>query len=185
MVWSYFEALRRLCYRVKSHENDNHKTQDAALCIILAVTGVEVFMNVYFRILITEEPYKHAKQRIFSDLDKPTPLERKLKDWPNLVFGEKIKFDSGIGQKFSNLKNIRNKLIHFSSTHETIEVPGITINGMADTTVYNSLGEHAANEVLEVAEEFIGEIFRLRGIHKNEICHTLHSWTGKMPKLKS
>ena len=181
MVWSYFEALRRLCYRVEAYENDSHKKQDAALCIILAVTGVEVFMNVYFRILITEELYKHAKQRILNDLDRPVPLDRKLKDWPNLVFGQKIKFGSGIGQKFSDLKNTRNKLIHFSSTHESIEVPGITINGMADTTVYNLLGEHAASEALEVAENFIGEIFRLRGIHENEICHSLHAWTGKVP----
>jgi hypothetical protein len=184
MVWSYFEALRRLCYRVESHENNSHKTQDAALCVILAVTGVEVFMNVYFRILITEEPYKHAKQRILNDLDKQAPLDRKLKEWPKLVFGEKIKFGSGIGQKFSKLKNTRNKLVHFSSTHEPIEVPGVTINGMADTTVYNSLGKHAANEALEVAEGFIGEIFRLRGIHENEICHALHSWTGKVPEIK-
>jgi hypothetical protein len=184
MVWSYFEALRRLCYGVESHANDSHKKQDAALCVILSVTGVEVFLNVYFRILISEEPYKHAKQRILSDLERQVPFDRKLKDWPYLVFGEKIKFGSGIGQKFSNLKNLRNKLVHFSSTHESIEVPGITINGVADTTAYNSLNEHAANEALETAEKFICEIFRLRGIEEENICHALHSWTGKVPDIK-
>lgn len=184
MVCSYFEALRRLCYRVESHANDSHKKQDAALCVILSVTGVEVFLNVYFRILISEEPYKHAKQRILKDLDNQALLGRKLEDWPHIVFGEKIKFGSGIGQKFSKLKNLRNKLVHFSSTHESIEVPGITINGMADTTAFNSLNEHASNEALETAEKFICEIFRLRGIEEKDICHALHLWTGKVPDIK-
>jgi len=62
MVWQYFQALRRLCYAIEQHEGHDKETiqQDAALGVILAVTGVEIFLNVYFRILIDEEPYKHA-----------------------------------------------------------------------------------------------------------------------------
>ena len=53
MVWSYFSALRRMCFQVEEHSSDGHKKEDAALCVITAVTVVEVFLNFYFRILIS------------------------------------------------------------------------------------------------------------------------------------
>jgi len=183
MVCSYFEALRRLSYRTEHEENIIHKHQDTSLCVILSVTGVEAFLNLYFRVLISETPYKHAEEQILSDLQNKVNLDIKIKNWPHLVFNEKIDFGSGVGQKFTTVKNMRNKLIHFSSSHETIEVPGVIINGMADTSAYDSLKTMKPIEILEIAENFICEIFRLRGIEKDNICHMLHSWTGKVPEI--
>jgi len=115
IVWSYFSALRRMCYQVEEHSHESHKREDAVLCVITAVTVVEVFLNVYFRILISEEPYKHAEEKIKSDLKRKVSLDTKLKEWPKDVFGKKINFGSGAGQKFMELKNLRNGLVHFSS----------------------------------------------------------------------
>lgn len=185
MVWSYFSALRRMCYQVEEHSSEGHKREDAALCVITAVTVVEVFLNVYFRILISESPYKHAEEKIQNDLQKQMSLDRKLKEWPKEVFGKKIDFGAGAGQKFMELKNIRNGLVHFSSTWETVEVPGITIHGLADTSAFESLGEHSAIQALETAEEFLAEVFRLRGIKEADIPGALHSWTGQPPGLQS
>lgn len=185
MVWSYFSALRRMCYQVELHSSDGHKKEDAALCVITAVTVVEVFLNVYFRILISENPYKHAEEKIKHDLERQIPLDRKLKEWPKAVFGKKIDFGSGPGQKFMELKNIRNSLVHFSSTWETLEIPGVTIHGLADISAFEPLGEHSASQALETAEQFIAEVFRLRGIHEADIPGALHSWTGEVPELLS
>jgi len=181
MVWSYFSALRRMCYQVEEHNSDGHKKEDAALCIITAVTVVEVFLNVYFRILISENPYKHAEDRIKNDLKRQTSLDRKLKEWPEEVFGKKIDYGSGAGQKLMKLKNLRNALVHFSSTWETIEIQGITIHGLADISAFESLGQHSAIQALETAEEFLAEVFRLRGIKEADILGELHSWTGQPP----
>ena len=136
MVWSYFSALRRMCLQVEEHSFDRHKKEDAALCVITAVTVVEVFLNLYFRVLISENPYKHAKERIQNDLNRKVTLDRKLKKWPEVVFGNKIDYGSGAGQKFIKLKELRNELVHFSSTWETIEVPGVVIHGQADNKCF-------------------------------------------------
>ncbi len=186
MVWQYFQALRRLCYAIEQHEGHDKETiqQDAALCVILAVTGVEIFLNVYFRVLIDEEPYKndkHAAACILDDLKNQVSLEKKIKKWPNTVFGKKLNLGEGVGQLFTNLKTLRNKLVHFSSSHEPIELPGFKIQGMADTSIYASLNAQSATNALEVAEQFICEIFDLRGISEQERPHALHAWTGKAP----
>lgn len=181
MVWSYFSALRRMCYQVELHSSDGHEKEDAALCVIIAVTVVEVFLNVYFRILISENPYKHAEEKIKHDLERQITFDRKLKEWPKEVFGKKIDFGSGAGQKFMELKNIRNGLVHFSSTWETLEIPGATIHGLADISAFESLGKHSALHALETAEQFIAEVFRLRGIQDADIPGALHLWTGKLP----
>ncbi len=181
MVWQYFNALRRLCYRVATNENKAEIPQDAALCVILAVTGVEIFLNTYFLIMINEEPYKHAKEQILNDLMRQASLDKKIKEWPEKVLGKKIQLNSGIGLEFTNLKKLRNKLVHFSSSYETFKFSGATIIGLADTTVYDSLDTNSALKALEIAEQFICEVFRLRGIEDRNICHELHSWTGIAP----
>ncbi|HEY9032116.1 MAG TPA: hypothetical protein VIM93_12200 [Kangiella sp.] len=187
IVCQYFQSLRRLCYTIEQHDEHNKEQiqQDAALGVILAVTGVEIFVNVYFRVLVDEETYKHAAPYILNDLKKQLPLEKKVKKWPSAVFGKKLNFGEGVGQLFTNLKILRNKLVHFSSSHETIDLPGHKIQGMADTSIYSSLDTHSAINALEVAEQFICEIFRLSGIGEKEFPHALHLWTGKVPTNKT
>jgi len=180
MVWEYFHALRRLCYRAGTNKNKKEIHQDAALCIILAVTGVEIFLNAYFLVLISEEPYKHAKECILEDLKERISLDKKIRKWPKVVLGKRIQLGSGIGQEFTKLKDLRNKLVHFSSSHEKIELPGVIINGLADTTVYDSLDDSSALRALETAEQFICEIFRLRGTEEANLRHSLQLWTGKV-----
>ncbi|UYG01264.1 hypothetical protein [Halomonas sp. GD1P12] len=185
MVWELFQALRRLCVRVAESsdvEDDSTARQDAALCVILAVQCVEVFFNVYFRILITEPAYAHAVEKISADLTSTRcGLDRKIKEWPLIVFGQKLNLGEGAGQQFITLKNIRHELMHFTSTHETFSIPGIAIHGMADTSVYHSLSTKTAIEALNTAEEFLCEVFILRGISTENLSHALHSWTGKPP----
>ena len=185
MVWTYFSALRRMCFRVEEHDFDSYKKENSALCVITAVTGVEVFINVYFRLLITEEPYKHANSKIMNDLKKQISFDRKLKEWPQAVFNKGLNYGAGAGQQFIELKNIRNGLVHFSSTHETFQASGYSIHGLADTSIYNALNEHSAYRALEIAENFIGEIFKLTGVKDEEIPGALHRWTGRPPSPKS
>lgn len=185
MVWELFQALRRLCVRVaESHaaQDDPSLRQDTALCVIVAVQCVEVFFNVYFRVLISEPAYAHAAEKISADLaSAQCGLDRKIKDWPLLVFGQKLPLGEGAGQRFVTLKNIRHRLMHFTSTHETMSVPGIDIHGMADTSDYHALSAKSAIEALHTAEAFLCEVFRLRGISSENLRHELHSWTGRPP----
>jgi len=185
MVWELFEALRRLCVRVREAEATQDTSalrQDAALCVILSVQCVEVFFNVYFRVLISEPAYEHAAPEISADMARTTcGLDRKIKNWPEAVFGKRLPLDRGAGQKFVALKNLRHKLMHFTSSHETFSVPGLAISGLADVSAYEALSAKSAIDALHVAEAFLCEVFILRGIQEDDLPHVLHSWTGRQP----
>jgi len=185
MVWELFEALRRLCIRVtEAHaaQNQSALRQDAAICVILAVQCVEVFFNVYFRVLISEPAYAHAAKTISADLArKQFGLDRKIKEWPSNVFGKKLALDKGAGQRFIALKNLRHSLMHFTSSHESLSIPGVAIHGLADTSTYESLSANSTIEALHTAEAFLCEVFTLRGITPENLPHALHSWTGRPP----
>lgn len=184
IVCELFQALRRLCARVAeahSAKDESALRQDVAICVILAVQCVEVFFNVYFRVLISEPAYAHAAEKISEDLVRTQcGLDRKIKDWPKLVFGQKLPLDRSAGQRFIELKNLRHKLMHFTSSHETLAIPGVSIHGLADTTAYESLSAQDALEALHAAEAFLCEVFTLRGIVPNDLPHALHSWTGRL-----
>lgn len=183
MVWQLFEGLRRLCVRMtRQPEGESETRQDAAVAIILAVQCVEVFFNIYFRVVVSEPAFSHAAERICRDLeDTRFGLDRKLKEWPELVFGKKLNLGAGAGQRLVLLRNSRHKLMHFTSSHETLSVPGVVIHGMVDTSVYASLSREAAVEALHIAESFLCEVFALRGISAQNLPHSLHSWTGRPP----
>jgi len=185
IVWELFEALRRLCVRVReaeSAEDESAQRQEAALCVILSVQCVEVFFNVYFRVLISEPTYAHAAKEISADMARTQcGLDTKIKKWPGLVFGQKLPLDKGAGQRFVALKNLRHKLMHFTSSHETLSIPGVSIHGLADTSAYEALSAKSAIEALHTAEAFLCEVFILRGIPAEQLPHALHSWTGRPP----
>lgn len=185
MVWQLFEALRRLCMRVMEYhaqQDESPLRQDSALCVILSVQCVEVFLNVYFRVFISEPNYVHAAEKISADLASTQfGLDRKIKEWPLLVFGKKLALGEGAGQRFVILKNLRHKLMHFTSSHETISIPGVAIHGMADTSAYHALSAKSAIEALDTSEAFLCEVFKLRGIPSEQLPHALHMWTGRSP----
>lgn len=183
IVSDLFQALRRLCVRVQEADSEQDATasrQDAALCVVLSVQCVEVFFNVYFRILISEPAYVHAAEEVSADISRTRcGLDRKIKHWPTAVFGKTLPLDKGPGQQFVALKNLRNQLLHFTSSHETLSIPGISIHGLADTSAYEALSVKSAAEALHTAEEFLCEVFKLKGISSGDLKYALHLWTGK------
>lgn len=183
MVWELFQGLRRLCARmIEQPEGESETRQDSAIAVILAVQCVEVFLNIYFRVVVNEPEFSHAAERICHDLeDTRFGLDRKLKEWPNLVFGKNLDLGVGAGQRLVLLKNTRHKLMHFSSSQETFSRPEIVIHGMANTSVYASLSRESAIEALHVAEDFLCEVFALQGIPAQSLPHALHRWTGRPP----
>lgn len=148
----------------------------------MAIQCVEVFLNIYFRVVVSEPEFSHAAERICGDLeDTRVGLDRKIKEWPELVFGRKLNLGGGAGQRFVLLKNTRHRLMHFSSSPETLSVSGVVIHGLTDTSVYASLSRDSALEALQIAEDFLCEVFALRGISVENLPHALHSWTGRPP----
>ncbi len=181
IVWQYFEALRRRVGVLAQTTDDTVLRQDAAICIMLAVTVVEAFLNVFFRVVVSEQGFTHHEQHLLKDLKRRRSLDYKLKNWPQEILAKALDLDSPTPKAFMALKERRNSLMHFTSSHETIDVPTATIQGLADTTVFDMLTANDAADALEVAEGMVAEIFRLHGYSEEQLPYGLQMWTGKVP----
>ena len=172
-----------MCNEIAACDDDRQVKEDATVCVILAVTAVDVFLNTYFRVIASED--SAAAEIIVADLQARKSLEHKLRTWPAKVLGGQIDKSCGPGREFDELRRLRNRLVHFTSAHETVEVDDIRIKGLADTSDYDSLDVDSAVGAVETAEAVVREIFRLKGHTAKEIPHVLHSWIGREPSPSS
>ncbi len=180
MIWEYFGCLREMVQEVQVERDDTNLQRKVLPCVFMSVAIVETFFNMYFRVLAGEAHCSSCSDQTIKDLDENMSLDRKIKTWPKRFFDKEIDLSEGVGQRFMKLKNLRNKLMHFKSTHQTINLPGIQIQGMPDISAYEKLDKTVAVETLTVAEDIIEEIFRMKGMTTDEIKHALHAWIGKM-----
>lgn len=180
IIWQYFDALRRLAGRIGSMENEDERKQDIAVSILLAITVFETFLNIFFRVIVSEASFKHHQQRLLDDLNSRRSLDYKLRNWPRRVLGKGLNFTAPVAKAFLELKDRRNSLMHFTSTHQTINLPGIEMHGLADTSVFDDLTVNDAERAVEVVEGMVKEVFRLRGIPEEKLGQALHLWTGRV-----
>ncbi len=186
IVWNYFEGLRRRVAAVLAAADDDTETkQDVVVCIMFAVLSVETFLNVYFRVVVTEEPFRQYEERFLKEISARKGLEYKLREWPKRILGKPLDLSAGIGAQFWQLKERRNALMHFTSSHETISFVedgrNIVVRGLADMAAFAPLTRADAASALEVAENTVREIMRLRGVPEHVIPGDFHGWTGKVP----
>ena len=180
MVWRYFQALRRRVRALQSAEDENEMKDDVALCLMLAIAVVETFLNVFFRVVVEEPGFTQHKPRLLKDLKHRRSLEHKLKTWPAAILGKAVNFEEPAAKAFLAMKERRNELMHFTSSHESVLVPGVVIHGLANTTILDRLTRADAVGAVEAVEEMICILLRARGISKQNLPHALHSWTGKV-----
>jgi hypothetical protein len=181
LIWQYYECLHRQIRRVPVYEDGTQK-QELVLVVFLAVTVVETFINAFFRVLIEEAQFATHRERIIRDLAKRVSLDEKIRRWPKLIFGKPLEPANNDIRAFFDLKDIRNSLMHFVSSHETVELPGpIILRGMADVTAYESLSPRYCRECPAVIRAFAYQVFILRGLETELLPHAFHSWFGEPP----
>lgn len=183
IVWEYFEALRRLVVESRDAESESTRRQSAALAVVMSVTVVEVFFNIWFRVRAEELYTPEEVAQLVSELGHPRPwsLDKKLKHWPKRYLGKELNLNDGPGAQFMKIKALRNSIVHFSSSHTTFEHGNVAIHGLADTTDYDELSFEKARSALFAAEDLIGEVFLLAGTPPENTRHMLHSWAGRIP----
>lgn len=179
VVVEYFESLRWLVKATNGTSDSILARRLAAMCTIMAVNAVEVFLNLWFRVLVTERSNAELQEMFSKELENKVTLEQKLSQWPKKYLFSEMDLSTGVGRAFASLKFRRNKIIHFSSSHETIRAPQIIIHCLADTTDYDALCAASADEALNVAEALVTEIFRLAGFNAIEQNNALAVWIGK------
>jgi len=181
IIWEYCECLREIIRDIEDMNEAKHIRRKIILCVFMSIAVIETFLNIYFRILAEKSDCPSCGDQTLKELNENMSLDRKIRTWPKRFFHKEIDFGQGIGQRFMKLKSLRNRLMHFQSSYDTLEIPGMTIQGLADTTSYDVLSKDVALESLSVAEGLIEEVFRLKGMSSDEIKHSVHGWIGKIP----
>lgn len=181
MVWQYYQTLERLVHRAREpHDNDSIHNQDIALCIFMAVTVVETFLNIFFRVVVSEEERKHHEKDFLAEIKRRCSLDYKIRKWPSRILGQTIDLDSGTGKDFRVLKDKRNSLMHFTSTHHTLEYGDLVIKGLVDTTTFDKLVPDDAVFALETAIGFIALILKMNGATDQELPWGIQLWMGRV-----
>ena len=52
IIWEYFKILEKQLCRTDKAKDDSIRKGEALLCVFLAVSVVETFINLYFRIIV-------------------------------------------------------------------------------------------------------------------------------------
>jgi hypothetical protein len=182
IVCEYFGALRRLVVESRDAKSDSARRQSLALAVVMSVTVVEVFFNLWFRVRAEERNSQAEIAQLVSELGHPRPwsLDRKLKHWPKRYLGKELDLTLGAGAEFMRIKSLRNSIVHFTSSHTTFEHERFVIRGLADTTDYDELSFEKARSALFAAQDLIGEVFMLAGVAPENVRHMLHGWTGRL-----
>ena len=179
MIWEYFASLKRQAARA-AQASERSEAQETSLTVFLAVTVVEIFLNLYFRIIVSEPAFQEHEKKLVNEQNGRISLEQKLRKWPRRVLGQDLDFDSEQMKAFVELKELRNGLVHFVSTHSSSDLPGsITINGLSDTSIYSSLTAAVAIRCPDVVRGVAYEVFKVRGIDASKRAHAFHAWFGE------
>ena len=182
IIWEYYECLKRQINRIPESENDRTQKQELVLALFLSLTVVEAFINAFFRVVVDEHGFKMHKDKLLKDIEKRISLESKLKEWPKRILGKRLNLDEPNVKAFVELKNQRNALMHFVSSHESIELPGpVYIHGLADMSALQALSLPLAVEYPNVIRNFSYEVFLARGIDREHLPHAFHQWFGEPP----
>lgn len=189
MIWSCFRSLYRNASIDDGVSADTVK-DIAASTIVLSVTAIETFVNMYFRVLVEEEKYESHKSMVLSDSisqdgNRAKGLEKKLNTWPNQILGKNINFNTGIGKEFDDLRKTRNNLIHFASDYETLTIGNIVIQGLANTEAFDNLRKADVINAARIAKEFIEHLLFLSGVTAENVPHVIHQWTGIASEYES
>lgn len=179
MVWQYFDLLHRQVQRSLCSE-ESVQRQETAIAVFLAVAVLETFVNIYFRVVVSETEFAAHEQFVLKDLRAGKPFARKIEDWPKTIFGGNLSTEAA--SALDDLRKLRNNLTHFTSSHETVQLPGpVIINGMVDISVYNELNDAKAIWARDTVLLVAAEIFVLRGVTEQQVPYLLHGWFGIVP----
>ncbi|CAN0509323.1 unnamed protein product, partial [Phaeothamnion confervicola] len=125
MIWIYFAALRRRVRELQKISDADLQKIEIAFCIMLSVIVVETFLNVFFRVVVSEKEFIQCSSAILNDIEKRKGLAHKLKTWPQTVFGKQLDGTATALLDFEKIRTRRNSLMHFTSSQEILALEGI------------------------------------------------------------
>jgi len=180
IIWRYRATAIRLAREAAEAQDAAVVRGNTATVILLAVATFEAFLNVWFRVATEEAQYREHRDSILGDLKRRRSVRYKAREWPARLFGRPLDFSRGAARDFSNLLERRNELMHFTSSHTTVEIPGVTMSGMVDLTLYESLTPKDAFDAIDTIDELVVEFFATQGYSPEQCVRGRHLWFGRV-----
>lgn len=180
MVRQYSLALNRLVERVPAPERSDERRQDIAICIMVAVTMVEVFVNAYFQALIQHEPFAIHRAWIMRDLQDRRSLSRKLLDWPRAVFGRTIDEADPKVRQFRDVLRLRNDLVPFRREEGRMRLGDQAVR-MIDTAAFDCLTVDDAVRAANSAYAAIHWVLGCVSSDQAQVEVAMADWTSTGP----
>jgi hypothetical protein len=181
ILWRYFTCLRRLAREASEAADRDLQREASALAVFMAVSAIEAFLNIWFRTFSEAGPLVRHRQTIMTDLSQRRGLRYKFTTWPKMCFDKGFSLDRPPANAFLSLVERRNELMHFTTDYDSIEVPGVALQGLVDITAYQSLKATDAVNAVRIAEEIVGEFFRLQDASGEDVLRHMHYWTMRVP----
>ena len=180
IVSSYFDFARQTADQLRHPTPVSDVQLQVAVALIMLVGAVEAYLNIAGRMWIEQVPgFAHAEQ-IRQDLAQRRSFMRKLKTWPELLFGKPLDLSAGKMQAFLGLVERRNSLLHFTTTHESAGYDNVRIHGLADISFYASLKPEDLFAAIDTAEDAIGELIRQQGgLNEERVLMAKTYWSGR------
>jgi hypothetical protein len=104
IVWEYWLSLRLLVQAAREAPSPELTRQNTALAVIMAVTVVEIFLNLWFRVRVEEKGNVAHRASLLRDLAARKSIEFKLKNWPIRYLSHSLDLCGGAGAEFSEVK---------------------------------------------------------------------------------
>jgi hypothetical protein len=179
LVSHYFEFARRTVIESESTALDSERPTYIAAAIILVVGAVEAYLNIAGRLMVEQKrEFIHAG-RIQDDLESKVSFGRKLRTWPELLFGRPLPMQAETPKAFLALVELRNHLMHFTSTYDHIEFGNVTIRGLTDMTKFYELDSTVGRAAVDLAESMLFELIRLQDLSEERALLAGTMWSGR------
>jgi hypothetical protein len=182
LIWKYFgclDMIEKLIGKKVTFEDDILKL--VMMSVFMTVACIETFFNTYFRELLEDAKYEDIREKMLPEFDNfNLGLNKKLKRWPDIFFNKNI-YGSNAGKEFVKYKDIRNNLMHYKHTYESIkDRGGIEFKGLTDLSVYDNLNAQLAFNAKTVVINLLKEVFIAAGISKGDLKPIIQKWTGEI-----
>jgi hypothetical protein len=143
-----------------------------------------VIAQVIFRVIVSEPEFEMHEKVLLQALKQRASFERKLLQWPRQILGKDLPQTSPALIEFAEMKQLRNDLVHFTSTHSTVHVaPNLIMHGMVDISRYSDLSVAKIERIPLIVLGFAKELMLLRGATPDSIGVLVHSWFGVPPDM--
>ena len=180
MVWTHVRVLERAVERAHRAPDARDARDEVVVAILFAVAAVEAFVDAFFNLEFRQSAKPPWSEKQWEQ-QRRKDLPHRLNIWPEKFFGVKLSGSHDNG--FSQLLKERNRLVHFTNSHETLDIsPDLMIVGLTNTGRYdNLLPDHAAH-CLEVCLTEIRRVHSASGRTGESLEGAFHSWTGIPPR---